>query len=63
MDFYNWSSSFDDKDRITQWDRTNATNSDTQTWTLDKLGNWDNTTGNLSGSAFNENRTHNYVNE
>lgn len=63
MDLYDWSASFDDIDRVTSWDRTDAANPDSQNWTLDKIGNWSNTTGSLSGSAFNENRTHNDVHE
>ena len=63
MDLYDWSASFDDIDRVTSWDRTDAANPDSQNWTLDKIGNWGNTTGTLGGNAFNENRTHNDVHE
>jgi RHS repeat-associated protein len=61
MDDYSFDASFDEIDRVTQWDRDNAT--DSQTWTLDLIGNWGNTTGSLGGSSFNENRTHNGVHE
>ncbi|MCM8529210.1 MAG: PA14 domain-containing protein [Lentisphaeraceae bacterium] len=61
MTGFGFDASFDVIDRVTQWDRDSAT--DTQTWTLDNIGNWDNTSGSLEGSAFNENRTHNGVHE
>ena len=46
---------------MTQWDRDNATES--QAWTLDKIGNWQSTTGSLAGNSFNESRAHNDVHE
>ena len=57
---YSWTAGFDDIDRVTSYNRTNL---DYQTWTLDKIGNWDNTTGTLDTVGFNENRTHNSVHE
>ena len=56
MDDYSFSAGFDDQDRVTQWDRSNL---DTQSWTLDKIGNWQSTAGSLGSGAFNETRTHN----
>ena len=61
MTGFGFDTSFDEIDRVTQWDRNNATGS--QTWTLDNIGNRQSTTGSLAGSAFNENRTHNDVHE
>lgn len=61
MSSYGFDTLFDAIDRVTQWDRDNA--ADSQTWTLDKIGNWDNTSGSFGGNSFNESRTHNDVHE
>ena len=60
MDDYSFTAGFDDADRVTSWNRSNT---DSQSWNLDLIGNWGNTTGSLAGSSFNENRTHNDVHE
>ena len=60
MSSYSFTAGFDNKDRVTQWNRSNL---DNQSWTLDDNSNWQNTTGSIGGVSFNENRTHNDVNE
>ena len=57
----NGSDGYDKTDRVTHWERTG--NSDSQDWTLDRIGNWNSTAGTLSGNSFNEARTHNDVHE
>ena len=58
---YSWNASFDDIDRVTSWSRTGAANTlpASQTWNLDKIGNWNSviTDGSL------ESRNHNDVHE
>ena len=56
----NFTASYDPADRITGWNRSGG---ESQNWTLDLIGNWNNTAGNLSGSTFNENRSHNDTHE
>ena len=50
---YSWDAGFDDADRINSWDRDN--NTDIQSWTLSKVGNWDDVTRN----GITDTRTHN----
>ena len=60
MDDYSFTASFDDIDRVTQWNRQgNSPAYNSQSWNLDKIGNWNSVT--TDGNA--ETRTHNAAHE
>ena len=58
---YSWNAGFDNIDRVTSWNRTGAANTlpASQTWNLDKIGNWNSVI--TDGSI--ESRNHNDVHE
>jgi RHS repeat-associated protein len=60
MGNYSWTVSFDDIDRINQYNRSNG---DNQSWNLDSIGNWNTTSGAYSSLSFLENRSHNSTHE
>ncbi len=60
MSGYSWTTSFDNIDRVTSWNRSN---SESQTWDLDKIGNWNSVTTSGQAGVSLENRTHNNVHE
>ena len=58
---YSWTAGFDAIDRVTSWNRAGSAGTlpASQSWSLDKIGNWDSvTTDNIT-----ENRTHNDAHE
>ena len=58
---YSWSAGFDDKDRVTSWNRAGSAGSlpASQSWNLDHVGNWDSVTK----DSLTESRDHNNIHE
>jgi YD repeat-containing protein len=61
-DDYSFATTYDAKDRLTQWLRDNG---DNQNWNLSLVGDWNTTDGSIatSGGGFDQSRTHNDVHE
>jgi RHS repeat-associated protein len=59
-DDYSFATTYDAKDRLTQWLRDNG---DNQNWNLSLVGDWNTTAGSIDGTTINQSRTHNDVHE
>ncbi len=52
MSGYSWTTNFDNIDRVTSWNTSGSAGvlPASQSWTLDKIGNWNNTSGSFNGT-------------